>query len=57
MTSRTRDRRHLSMRPPHRKVPTRKRPLEHPFIRVWREVAHGEWRRVHLEDPKSAGVA
>ncbi len=53
MTSKTRGPRRLSTRPPQRRIRTPKRPPDHPFMRVWREVAHGEWRRVHVEDPRA----
>jgi len=52
MTTKTRGPRRLTVRPLHR-IPTPKRPSEHPFTRVWREVAHGEWRCVHVEDPRA----
>lgn len=53
MTTKTRGPRRLTVRPLHRRIPTAKRPPEHPFTRVWREVAHGEWRWVHVEDPRA----
>jgi hypothetical protein len=53
MTTKTRGRRRLALRPPHRRIPIPKRLPEHPFTRVWREVAHGEWRWVHIEDPRA----
>jgi hypothetical protein len=53
MTTKTRGRRRLRTRQPHRRIPTPKRAPEHPFTRVWREVAHGEWRWVHVEDPRA----
>jgi hypothetical protein len=51
MTSKTRHQRRLTVRPWHRKAPTTARPPAHPVRRVWREVARGEWRWVHVEDP------
>jgi hypothetical protein len=54
MTSKTRGRRRLSIRRPHLRTPTSKRPPEHPFTRVWREMAHGEWRWVHVDGPSAA---
>jgi hypothetical protein len=53
MTTKTRSRRRLTVRPLHRRIPTARRVPEHPFTRVWREVAHGEWRWVHVQDPRA----
>jgi len=48
-TTRARGRRRRTVRPSHPRPPAPKRPLGHPFTRVWREVAQGEWRWIHVE--------